>query len=60
MTAAHRRTTEPRPVFTLKIEGKPGPAGIHALRAVLKILLRRYVLRAVDIRESDEQEERSS
>jgi hypothetical protein len=29
-----------RPIFTLRIEGKPGAAGIHALRALLKILLR--------------------
>jgi hypothetical protein len=37
-----RASPEQRPIFTLKIEGKPGAAGIHALRAVLKILLRRY------------------
>jgi hypothetical protein len=40
-----------RPIFTLRIEGKPGAAGIHALRALLKILLRRYGFRAVDLRE---------
>jgi hypothetical protein len=40
-----------RPIFILRIEGKPGAAGIHALRALLKILLRRYGFRVVDARE---------
>jgi hypothetical protein len=40
-----------RPIFTLKIEGKPGAAGIHALRALLKVLLRRHGFRALDVRE---------
>jgi hypothetical protein len=42
---------DPRPIFTLKIEGKPDAAGIHALRALLKILLRRYGFRVIDARE---------
>jgi hypothetical protein len=47
-----RRTPKPnRPIFTLRIEGEPGPAGIHALRAVLKALLRRHGLRCLDARE---------
>jgi hypothetical protein len=45
------RLVEQRPIFTLKIEGKPGAGGIHALRALLKILLRRYGFRAIDARE---------
>jgi hypothetical protein len=40
-----------RPIFILRIEGKPGAAGIHALRAVLKVLLRRYGFRVIDARE---------
>jgi hypothetical protein len=40
-----------RPVFTLKIEGKPGPVGIRALRGLLKTLLRRHGFRCVDMRE---------
>jgi hypothetical protein len=46
-----KRNREPRPTFTLRIEGEPGPAGIHALRALLKILLRRYRFRCLDVRE---------
>jgi hypothetical protein len=37
----------------LRIEGRPG-AGIHGLRAVLKVLLRRYGFRALDVREIDD------
>jgi hypothetical protein len=42
---------ESRPVFVLKIQGKPGRAGIHALRALLKILLRKHGFVAIDVRE---------
>jgi hypothetical protein len=41
----------PRPIFALRIQGAPGVGGIHALRAVLKILLRRYGFRVLDARE---------
>jgi hypothetical protein len=37
--ASRRRRPEPRPTFTLKIEGKPGTA-IRSLRWMLKTLLR--------------------
>ena len=51
MTARHRRTRpEPRPVFALKIEGRPGTA-IRSLRWMLKILLRRHGLKCIDARE---------
>ena len=40
-----------RSVFLLRLEAKPGPAGIHQLRALLKALLRRHGLRCVDARE---------
>jgi hypothetical protein len=46
-----RRNREPRPIFILRIEGKPGAAGIHALRFLLKRLLRQYGFVCVDIRE---------
>jgi hypothetical protein len=46
-----RARAEQRSTFVLKIEGKPGAAGIHALRGLLKILLRRYGFRAIDVRE---------
>jgi hypothetical protein len=41
------------PTFLLKIEGKPGTAGIRALRLLLKTLLRRHGFKAVDLREID-------
>jgi hypothetical protein len=41
------------PTFLLKLEGKPGTAGIRALRKLLKVLLRRYGFKAVDLREID-------
>jgi hypothetical protein len=43
-----RRTRpEPRPVFALKIEGKPGTA-IRSLRWLLKTLLRQHAFRCVE------------
>jgi hypothetical protein len=52
MTAArHRRARpEPQPIFTLKIEGKRD-SSIRALRALLKILLRRHGFKCIDARE---------
>jgi hypothetical protein len=38
-------------MFVLRIAGPPGAAGLHALRALLKALLRRHKFRALDIRE---------
>ena len=39
-----------RAVFPLRIAGKPGTAGIHALRFLLKRLLRQYGFVALDVR----------
>jgi hypothetical protein len=36
-----------RSIFVLRLEAKPGEAGIHAVRALLKTLLRRYGIRCV-------------
>jgi hypothetical protein len=47
----NRRTAEPRPIFTLRIEGQPGRASIHALKALLKTLLRRHHFKCLDLRE---------
>jgi hypothetical protein len=44
-------TSEPRQVFVLRIVAPPGAAGLHALRALLKVLLRRHGFRALDVRE---------
>jgi hypothetical protein len=48
---SRRARPEPRPTFTLKIEGPPSVLGIHALRALLKILLRRYGFKCIDLHE---------
>jgi hypothetical protein len=42
-----------RPIFTLRLEGKPGAAGIHGLRKLLKVLLRKYGFKCLDAREED-------
>jgi hypothetical protein len=43
---------EQRPTtFVLKIQGRSGAAGIHALRVLLKILLRQHGFRCLDARE---------
>jgi hypothetical protein len=47
---------ERRPIFTLRLAGKPGMAGIHALRALLK----RYGFGCVDAHEETDNQERSS
>jgi hypothetical protein len=38
-------------IYLLKIEAQSGNAGIHALRHLLKVLLRRYQLRCISIEE---------
>jgi hypothetical protein len=50
MTRRPRRP-EPRPIFVLKIEGRPGAASIRDLRNLLKRLLRQHHFRALDLRE---------
>jgi hypothetical protein len=40
-----------RTIFTLRIAGKPGTAGIHALKFLLKRLLRQHDFVCLDIRE---------
>jgi hypothetical protein len=45
MTAEHQQ------IFVLRIACPPGAAGLHALRALLKVLLRRHGFRALDVRE---------
>ena len=46
-----RDSTGHRPTFVLRIEAKPGAAGIRQLRWLLKTLLRRHGFRCVDARE---------
>jgi hypothetical protein len=42
-----------RPVFIIKARAEPGIDPIRALRAALKVLLRRFGLRVIDIREQE-------
>jgi hypothetical protein len=42
----------PRTIFTLRLVGTPGQAGIHSLRALLKRLLRQHNFVCIDARES--------
>ena len=46
MTARHRG-----PIYLTRLRGPPGMADIHALRALLKTLLRRYRLRCISVGE---------
>ena len=47
-----------RAVFSLRIVGKPGPAGIRDLRALLKRLLRQHGFTCIDARAETEPVER--
>ena len=38
-------------IFVLRLRARPGTDGIRGLKAILKIALRRYGLRALDVRE---------
>jgi hypothetical protein len=46
-----RSSTPPRPTFVLHLRLKPGIDPIKALRCALKILGRRFGLRAIEVRE---------
>jgi len=49
---APKRATD-RPTFTLELRPEPGVNGIQALRGALKLILRRFGLRAVSVRRLD-------
>jgi hypothetical protein len=40
-----------RPIFVLRLRPEPGANAIHALRALLKVALRRFRLRCISCRE---------
>ena len=46
-----------RTIFTIRIAAPPGAAGLHALRALLKVLLRRHGFCALDVREERDAQE---
>jgi hypothetical protein len=48
MNNGHRATR--RPTFVLRLRGESGVDDIRALRAILKVLLRKYRWRCVSIR----------
>jgi hypothetical protein len=50
MTAPRERQ-QPMPIFVVKLQGKPGAAGIRALRWVLKVLLRRHGFKCLEAHE---------
>jgi hypothetical protein len=54
-------TTKPaakaRPVFTLQLQPLPGVDGIRSFRALVKVALRRFELRAIDVRETIEEQQ---
>ena len=39
------------PIYTIRLQARPGTDSIRALRAALKVLWRRYQLRCLDARE---------
>jgi hypothetical protein len=53
---AAREEGKSRPIFTLKIQGRPGDDNIRYLRLLLKTLLRRHHFKCVDLREDGDQQ----
>jgi hypothetical protein len=47
----NRRNECSGPIYVLRLRALPGRDGIRGLRAILKIALRRYGLRALEVRE---------
>jgi hypothetical protein len=44
-------TREPRPIFLIRLRAEKNVDALRALRAALKVLGRRFGLRAVEVRE---------
>ena len=40
-----------RPIYTVRLRPQPGVDAVRALRAALKVLLRRFGLRAIEVKE---------
>ena len=55
-TAARAAPARDRPTFTLELRPEPGVDPVLALRALLKVALRRFGLRCVAARETLEEE----
>jgi hypothetical protein len=48
MTAPSRPAPKDRPTFVLRFRAEPGVGAIKSLRALLKVSLRRFGLRAIE------------
>lgn len=48
------QSASPRPTFTVRLRPEPGVDAMRALRAALKVLLRRFGLKAIDIKEEEQ------
>jgi hypothetical protein len=46
-----RHTMEPRPIYIVRLRPLPGIDAVRALRAALKVLLRRFGLKAIEVKE---------
>jgi hypothetical protein len=55
-TIATKPAAQERPTFVLELCPEPGVDPVRALRAVLKVALRRYGLRCVSARENTEEQ----
>jgi hypothetical protein len=52
--SATARAARTGPIYAIRLQARSGTDGIRALRAVLKVLWRRYQLRCLDAREVKE------
>jgi len=52
-------TSEHQQVFVLRIAPLSGAPSLHALRTLLKVLLRRHGFRALDVREESDAQHRT-
>jgi hypothetical protein len=43
-----------RPTYVLRLRPEPDVDGIRALRAALKVLLRRFGLKAIEVKQQDD------
>lgn len=48
-----KRTAATEPIYVLRLRAIPGRDGVRGLKAILKLALRRYGLRAISAREEN-------
>ena len=49
-------TISDRPIYIVRLRPLPGVDAVRALRAALKVLLRRFGLRAIEVRQTDKED----